>query len=300
MPGLIQRSGCNSVALETTLLLHGVPSSEGPSLAKELANICREHGAEPCFIGVVNGRPVIGLDDAELTSLFAANHVDKANTANLGVLIHRGKHAATTVSTTMELAAAGAVRFFATGGLGGVHANYGAEWDVSADLAAFTRFPVAVIASGVKSILDVQATREALETFGIPVVGFRTERFPAFYLRDGGADVDARFDSVQDLATFVIGELARTRRGIVIANPIPESDEIPRDEWDRWLTASKREAEAAGVRGRAVTPFLLGRLHALSEGRTLRANLALIRSNTALAAQLASQLSPHAGPPGTR
>lgn len=290
---MTNRANPNSVALETTLLLHGVPRGEGQPLAIELAEIARANGADPCYVGVVSGRPVVGLNAEELESLFRAERVEKANTANLGVLMHRGCHAATTVSTTMELASGAGVRVFATGGLGGVHYHYGQAWDVSADIAAFSRFPVAVVTSGVKSILDVVSTRESLETLGIPVVGFQTDRFPAFYLRESASQVDARFDDVTELAAFLAAELARTGRGIVVANPIPAADEINPEEWERWITAARRDAETAAVTGRSVTPFLLGRLHALSDGRTLAANLSLIRSNTALAAKLAAAMVPN-------
>jgi pseudouridine-5'-phosphate glycosidase len=287
----VNRARAGSVALETTLLLHGVPRAEGPGLARELAQIARDRGAQPVFVGVVAGRPTVGLTDTELNELFSAPTVPKANTANLGVLIHRRAHGATTVSTTMELAARAGVRAFGTGGLGGVHRDYASHLDISSDLAAFTRFPIAVVASGVKSILDVHATREMLESLGVPVVGYRTDHFPAFYLRQSAARLDARFDDAADLAAFVAHELARTGRGIVVANPVPAADELNEHEWRAWLDSATREAEAQDVRGRDLTPFLLGRVHALSEGKTLRANLSLIRSNTALAAELAALMS---------
>jgi pseudouridine-5'-phosphate glycosidase len=199
--------------------------------------------------------------------------------------------AATTVSATMELAAAVGVRVFATGGLGGVHQDLACNLDVSSDLAAFTRFPVAVVASGVKAILDVEGTREALETLGVPVIGYRTDAFPAFYLRASAARVDARFDDAAELARFVSAELARTGRGVLVCNPIPETEEIPRADWDAWLEQAEDEAEHAGVRGREVTPFMLSRLHRLSGGRTLRANLALVKDNAALAATIAAGMA---------
>jgi pseudouridine-5'-phosphate glycosidase len=284
------RSSGPSVALETTLLLHGVPRGEGGTLAAQLESIVREHGANPVCVGIVAGRPIVGLNQTELAALLEATKVPKANTANLGVLMHRGEHAATTVSTTMELAAAAGVRLFATGGLGGVHLGYGQHLDISADLAAFTRFPVAVTTSGVKSILDVVATREALETLGVPVIGFRTDRFPAFYLRESDARVDARFDDEASLAAFLASELARTGRGVVVANPIPHEHEIARADWDRWLAQATREAAESGAKGRDVTPALLGRLHAVSGGRTLKANIELVKSNAALAARLAAAM----------
>lgn len=281
-------SPARRVALETTLLLHGVPAGHGQRLAGELESICNRHGALPALIGVVRGVPTVGLSNEQLVDLLSSGRVEKANTSNLGVLMHRGMHGATTVATTMELASNAGIRVFATGGIGGVHRDYSTRLDISTDLAAFTRFPIAVVTSGVKSLLDVASTREALETLGIPVIGFRTDRFPAFYLRDGGEACDARFDDVSELASFVDRELARTNRGIVIANPIPEQDQIEARAFDEWLARAMREAESLGVRGRDVTPFILSALHRLSDGRTLQANLALVRSNVSLAAQLAA------------
>lgn len=280
------RAGPNAIALETTLLVHGVPKGEGAPLSRELEEIARAHGASPALVGVYRGMPTVGLDDNELVELLKADRVEKANTANLGVFLHRKVHAATTVATTMELASLAGVPVFATGGLGGVHRGYGERIDVSADLAAFTRFPVAVVTSGVKSLLDVASTRELLETLGITVVGFQTDRFPAFYMRDGGVGVDARFDDVADLARFLFSELERTKRGIVVANPIPAAEEIRRSDWDMWLAKAEESVKQSGTNGRDVTPRILGELHRVSGGRTLRANLALIRSNVELAARV--------------
>jgi pseudouridine-5'-phosphate glycosidase len=278
------------VALETTLLLHGVPRANARPLATELAQIVRAHGARPALVGVVSGRPTVGLTDAELDVLLSAPDVPKANTANLGVLMHRGAHAATTVSTTMELAAAAGVRVFATGGLGGVHRGYGTRLDVSSDLAALARLPVAVVTSGVKSLLDVESTREALETLGVPVIGLRTDRFPAFYRRASEAGVDAVFEDEMEIARFVRAELARAGRGIVIANPIPRESEVRAEDWAVWLAEAERRA-GAHARGRDVTPTVLAALHEVSGGATLRANLDLVRSNTAAAGRIAAALA---------
>jgi pseudouridine-5'-phosphate glycosidase len=272
--------------METTLLVHGVPRGSAGPLARELGEIIQSEGAHPCLIGVVDGEPVVGLDEEELERLLSAEHVEKANTANLGVLMHRGVHGATTVSTTMELAARAGVKVFATGAIGGVHEGYGTALDISSDLAALARFPVAVVTSGVKSILDVESTREALETLGIPVVGFGTDVFPAFYRRGSGAGVDARFDDVSALRGFVRSELARTGRGVVVANPIPEGDELGEADWSRWVEAATARARAEGARGRGVTPAVLGALHEISGGATLRANLALVKCNARLGAQI--------------
>lgn len=279
-----------AVALETTLLLHGVPRETAPALAQDLDRTVRNAGAIPAAVGVFQGMPTVGLTGDELSTLLSEPEIPKANTANLGVLIHRRAHAATTVSTTMELAAAAGVRVFATGGIGGVHKGYGMQLDISSDLAALARFPVAVVASGVKSILDVEATREALETLGVPVIGFRTDRFPAFYLRESGAGVDATFDDARELAGFVAAELSRTGRGVLIANPIPALDEIPATAFDAWLAEATRRATQDGASGRAVTPAILSHLHTISGGTTLRANIALVKSNATLAGQIAAAL----------
>jgi pseudouridine-5'-phosphate glycosidase len=239
--------------------------------------------------------PIVGLSEAELELLLAAAEsgagagpggVPKANSSNLGILMSQGSHAATTVSTTMELAAAAGVRVFATGGLGGVHQGWATTLDISTDLFALTRFPVAVVASGVKSLLDISATREALETLGVPVVGFGTDSFPAFYLRKSSAGVDARFDDIAKLAAFVSAELERTGRGVLVVNPIPEADELDPAEFERWLLQARKHAEDHGASGRNVTPTILGALHMISGGATLQANIALVRSNARLAGRL--------------
>jgi pseudouridylate synthase len=285
------------VALETTLLLHGVPKGEGAALGRTLEAIIREHGATPATVGVVSGEPVVGLSAGQLAQLLDHQAVPKANTSNLGLLLASKSHAATTVSTTMELAAAAGVQVFATGGLGGVHKGFAQKLDVSADLAAFTRFPVAVVTSGVKSLLDVISTREALETLGVPVVGWRTDRFPAFYTRDGGTTVDARFDDIDALARFISGELARTGRGIVVCNPIDPAFEISASEFEGLLARAEASlmnggvGGGGGVSGRDVTPRLLGELHRISQGRTLRANLELVKSNAAVAARIAAAMT---------
>lgn len=278
----------DAVALETTLLVHGVPRESAGPLNAELGAIVRERGSSPALIGVVAGVPTIGMTDGELAVLLAADRVEKVNTANLGLAMYRGVHAATTVSATCELAAGAGLRVFATGGIGGVHREYGTQLDISADLAALARFPVAVVSSGVKGLLDVRATREALETLGVPVVGYRTDAFPAFYQRGSDAGVDARFDDAAELAGFVAAELARTGRGVLVCNPIPSDDEIPAHEFEGWLREAAASA-GAGV-GRDATPAVLGALHRVSRGRTLRANLALVRSNAGLAAELAAAM----------
>ena len=280
------RTGPKSVALETTLLLHGVPREDSMALAEELFQIVEEEGAEPALVGVIQGQAIVGITLAELGEMLEGGPVEKVNTANLGYALFSGHSGATTVATTMELAAASGVQFFATGGLGGVHRGYGSHWDISADLAAFTRFPVAVITSGAKLVLDVVSTREALETLGITIVGYGTHAFPAFYVRESGAHVDVQMDDVSKLSAFASSEMSRTGRGLVVANPIPAAFEISAEEWDVWFREARDRA--AHVQGRDTTPALLGALHEISEGKTLHANIELVKSNARLAAQLAA------------
>ena len=293
---LMSKSKRERVALETTLLVHGVPRDAALPLFDELCQIVEREGAEPVLVGLIGGRSLPGLKRADLEGLLSSGKaIPKANTANLGPLIAQGASAATTVSATMEIASGAGIRMFATGGLGGVHKGLGVRLDISSDLAALARFPVAVVSSGVKSILDVAGSREALESLGVPVVGFRTDEFPAFYLRcdpTGSIGVDARFDDVGELATFVDLELERRGRGIVIVNPIPAESELDRSAFAGWLAEAEAEVRSSGARGRDVTPALLQRLHQLSGGATLEANLALVRSNASLAARVAAHLEP--------
>ncbi len=283
---LINRAGPDHLALETTLLVHGLPPSDAPIVAAELWETVKDEGVEPAVIGVHGGKAVVGMTAVELSDLLEAGSVPKATASNLGLLLHRGSHGATTVSTTVELAAGAGVRVFATGGLGGVHRDAAESFDISSDLGAIARHPVAVVTSGVKSLLNVEGTRELLESLGVPVVGFGTDRFPAFYLRESEAGVDARFDEVEDLARFVGAELKRTGRGIVVAHPVPDDAALDRGQCDAWVAEAMARAQAEGIRGRAVTPFVLAQLHTLSGGATLRANVALVKANARLGAKL--------------
>lgn len=230
------------------------------------------------------------LTSLDLSGMLVKPGVAKLNTASLGAAMAKVERGATTVSTTMELAAAAGVRVFSTGGLGGVHKHLDQRLDISTDLLAFTRFPVAVVTAGCKSILDVANTRELLETLGVPVIGYRCDRFPAFYRRDGGVGVDARFDEIEPLARFVRHELARTCRGVVICNPIPAEHELAESQWNGWLAEAERQAVAGGATGRDVTPAVLGALHKVSGGATLKANIELVKHNVAVGAQLAAAI----------
>lgn len=287
---LINRTNSPAVALETTILVHGLPKDRALEVADQLEQDVRAAGAHPALVGVVNGAPTVGMTRQELNDFLQADHIQKLNTSNIGLAMHANASGATTVSTTMELAERAGVRLFATGGIGGVHKNYHQRPDISADLFALARHRVAVVTAGCKNILDINATREMLETLGVTVIGCRTDTFPAFYQRETDLPVDARFDDPNELADFLAFELARNKRGIVVANPIPAEAEIPLSKWDNWLSEARTLPSVMQSSGRDATPTLLAEVHRLSDGQTIEANIALARDNARLAGQLASRL----------
>jgi len=279
------------VALETTLVTHGLPHPDGLAVAAELESEVRAAGAVPATIGLLDGRIVAGLTPAELERLASAAAVTKVNLSNLGACLASGEPGSTTVAATLLAAHRLGIRVFATGGIGGVHRDSAASGDVSADLTALARFPVAAVCAGAKAVLDLPKTVEALETLGVPVLGWRTGSFPAFYRRDSGLAVDRRFDTIPDLARAVAAHLGLgLGSGVVIANPIAPEHEMPAELYTPSLARALADALAAGVRGRDVTPFLLERLRALTEGRSVFSNRALLESNARLAGQLAVAL----------
>jgi pseudouridine-5'-phosphate glycosidase len=280
------------VALESTLFVHGFPKPDNLALACELEAIVREEGAVPATIGVVRGAPIIGLSTDEIEHLATADHVPKVSVRDLAVAMAQGCDGATTVASTALLAGRAGIRLFATGGLGGVHREARETWDESADLVAISRAPIAVVCSGVKSILDVGATLERLESLSVGVIGFRTQRFPGFYLADSGYELDWAVDSAAAAAEVVrthIG-IGLGESGLVIANPLRAEDQLDPAEHDRVLTAALAEARRQGVRGKHVTPFLLEFFRAETRGASLEANLKLVRNNARLAAQIAAAL----------
>lgn len=278
------------VALETTLVTHGFPHPDGLELARILEQEVRLHGALPATVGVLDGALRVGLGPDELTRLAETKGVAKLGPSNLGSGLASRRPGSTTVGATLIAAHAAGIRVFATGGLGGVHR--GEAFDVSADLLALSRHPVAVVCSGAKAVLDLPRTREALESLGVPVLGFGTDEFPAFYSRRSGLAVDARFDSPHELASAVRAHMELgTGSGAVVANPIPAAEELPAKTCEEAIVAALAAAMSAGVAGRDVTPFLLEELRIRTGGRSLRANRALLVSNAALAAQLAVALA---------
>jgi pseudouridine-5'-phosphate glycosidase len=288
------RSGRPVVALESTLIAHGLPWPLNLETAREAEAAVREEGAVPATIAVWQGRPTIGLDAARLEELATSNQVRKASRRDLAAAVSQGATAATTVAATMFLARCAGLHVFATGGIGGVHraapGTPRAGWDVSADLHELARTAIAVVCAGAKSILDLQATLEVLETLGVPVVGFETATFPAFYLRSSGLPVGARVDSAPEAAALLRAHWKLDGAGVVIAQSLPEDVALDPQEFESALTEAERRAQEADVRGSALTPFLLAQLAVLTAGRTLRANRALIVANARLAARIAATL----------
>ena len=276
------------VALESTIISHGLPRPRNHEAALEFEAILRERDVVPATIAVLDGVPHIGLDEVGVRRI-AEEDLLKASVRDLPVLAALGRSGATTVAATSRLAALAGIRVFATGGLGGVHRGANETFDESADLPTLAENPVTVVSAGVKSVLDIAATLERLETLSIPVVGYGTREFPAFWLRESGYQLDFAVDGAEQVAAVMRArdELG-ARQGIVVANPVPADQQWDPAEHDRVLAQAFAAAEAAGVRGKAVTPFLLGYIVDASGGRSLEVNLDLARNNVRVAADIAT------------
>jgi len=280
------------VALETTLVTHGLPHPQGAQAAQSLENQVVAAGAVPATIGVLDGRIRVGLTLDELHRLAQEPDVAKLNLSNFAAQLASGKPGSTTVAATMFAAARVGIEVFATGGIGGVHRDAAESFDISADLHALARFPVAVVCAGAKAVLDLPKTVEMLESHGVPVFGWHTDQFPAFYRRESGLPVDARYDSMEAMAEAVRSHFSLgLGTGVVIANPIPAEHELAREVYEPALATALREADEAEVRGREVTPFLLERMRQLTEGSSVFSNVALLENNARLAAELAGALA---------
>ena len=283
------------VALETTLVTHGLPQPEGVRVAAALEDAVRAHGAIPATIGILDGTVRVGITRTELERLAAATHPVKVNLGNFAAEVAAGGCGSTTVAATMFAAWQAGIRVFATGGIGGVHRGVGDTGDVSADLTALSRYPVAVVCAGAKAILDLPRTVEMLEMLGVPVLGMGTAEFPAFYRRESGLRVDRRCDTVADVARVIRTHIhLGFTSGLVVANPVPEADALPKDVHDSALGTAL--LEAADVSGRDVTPYLLDRMRALTGGASVKANEALLLNNARVAADLAVALAGSSSP----
>jgi pseudouridine-5'-phosphate glycosidase len=281
------RDGRPIVALESTIVAHGLPRPDNLRVAQEIEQAVRAAGAVPATIGMIAGELIVGLDDAQLTRLASADGVAKLSARDLPIAAAAGADGATTVAGTSAVAAAVGIGVFATGGLGGVHRDAAHTFDESADLVTLARTRIVVVCAGVKSILDVGATLERLETLGVSVVGYRTKRFPGFFVTDGGFDLDWSVDSPADVAAIMA-----TRRdlgmhgGLVVANPLPVEEQLDPALHDRVLAEGLSMMERQGVTGKAVTPFLLAHFHSATGGRSLDVNVRIILRNAELAARI--------------
>ena len=277
------------VALDSTIISHGMPYPRNVQTAREVEEIVRAGGATPATIAVLHGVPRIGLDDAELDLLGSDDNVRKVSIRDLPYVVARREHGATTVASTMRLAALAGGRGFVTGGLGGVHRGAESTMDVSADLTELSLTDVAVVSAGVKSLLDIGRTLEVLETLGVPVVSVGSDDFPSFYSRSTGFRSPLRLDTPDELAAAMKAKWdLGLAGGLVIANPIPEAAEMPQAEIGALIARAVAEADDQGITGAAITPYLLGRIVELSEGASLEANIALVKDNARLGAAIAA------------
>ena len=279
------------VALESTIITHGMPYPDNGAMAANVEKIIAEEGAVPATIAVVDGRIKIGLSDGERESLAMTGDAMKLSRADLAFAVAEGRTGGTTVAATMICAAMAGISVFATGGIGGVHKGAEKSFDISADLDELARTPVIVVSAGAKAILDIEKTLEVLETRGVPVIGNGSEVMPAFWSRQSPYRAPLVLDSPEKIA-----RLYQTRRalglegGMLVANPVPEDDEIPAAEMAAYIDAAQKAAEAQAVVGKAVTPFLLGKILELTGGRSLKTNIALVENNARLAARVAKAL----------
>jgi pseudouridine-5'-phosphate glycosidase len=283
-------SGQPVVALESSLIAHGLPWPLNLETGRAAEQAIRDEGGVPATIAVWQGRPRIGLTEDELVALAQAQNVFKASRRDIAVAVAQGISAGTTVAATMFLAHRAGVGILATGGIGGAHRGHAHAWDISADLLELGRTRVAVVCAGAKSILDLPRTIAILETQSVPVVGYGTDDFPAFYLRSSGEPVSARVDSVADAARLLRAHWELGGAGFVLAQPVEASIVLEPDEFERALREVEQQATNAGVRGKELTPFLLRKLGEATEGKTARANQGLVVANARLATQLAIEL----------
>ncbi|QQM32619.1 pseudouridine-5'-phosphate glycosidase [Martelella lutilitoris] len=277
------------VALESTIITHGMPYPANLETALAVEAAVRANGAVPATIAVIDGKLHAGLEEDVIERLAKVEDgIVKASGRDLAVAMVKGQTAGTTVSATMKIAALAGIPIFATGGVGGVHRGAEQTFDISADLTELGRTAVTVICAGVKSILDIPKTLEVLETQRVPVMAYRSDDFPAFFTRSSGYPADHRMDSAEDIAkAMALHDALETGTGILVANPVPEADALSHDFIDGTIEDALREASEKGITRKELTPFLLARINELSEGRSLAANIALVKNNAALAAQIA-------------
>lgn len=277
------------VALESTLITHGLPHPINLAVAQAMEQAVRDNGAIPATIAVLQGQITVGLTSEQLTHLAQASNVRKCSRRDFPIVLAQKGDGATTVAGTMIVAHLAGIKVFATGGIGGVHRGH--PFDVSADLLELAQTPVAVVCAGAKAILDLPLTLEVLETHGVPVIGYGCAEFPAFYSRSSGLPLDVRCDTVEEIAAMIHArEQLGFRTGMLVTNPIPEADELPAEIAEAAIQQALQEADAQGIRGKETTPFLLARVSELTGDRSRAANIALLKNNARVAAQIAKAL----------
>jgi pseudouridylate synthase len=280
------------VALESTIITHGMPFPQNLLMAREVEDVVRGQGAVPATIAVMDGTMRVGVSGDDLEQLAREGHkAAKASRRDMAALLATSEMAGTTVATTMQIAALAGIRIFATGGIGGVHRGAEDTFDISADLEELGRTPVAVVCAGAKSILDIAKTLEVLETNGVPVLGFGTDHFPAFWARESGFGVDHRFDNAAGVARMLQIQSALGMGGVLIANPIPEADAWDARSIESFIAQALADAYAQSIKGKAMTPFLLQRIFELTGGKSLVSNIALVKNNARVAADIAVALA---------
>ncbi|SHH32379.1 pseudouridine-5'-phosphate glycosidase [Tepidibacter thalassicus] len=280
------------VALESTIISHGMPYPENIKMAKTVENIIRENGAIPATIAILNGKLKVGLNEDELEYLGKSDCILKTSRRDLPFIISKKLDGATTVASTMIIANLAGIKVFATGGIGGVHRGAQETFDISADLTELSKTNVAVVCAGAKSILDIGLTLEYLETHGVPVVGFKTEEFPAFYTRKSGFKVDYKVESAKELALAIKSKWdLNLNGGIVIGNPIPKEFEMDYNAINKAIEDALKEADEKGIKGKETTPFLLDKIKSITSGKSLKSNIQLVYNNAKVAADLSVELS---------
>jgi len=281
------------VALESTIIAHGMPFPKNVETAKRVEKAVREAGAVPATCAVIGGKLRAGLNAAEIEWLGKEGPaIPKASRRDLPYLVSQEKNGATTVASTMIIAHLAGIRIFATGGIGGVHRGAAATMDISADLQELAHTPVAVVSAGAKSILDLGLTLEYLETFGVPVIGYRTDEFPAFYTRRSGFGVDYRLDSAADIAHLLKAKWEMgLQGGAIIANPVPEAYQLDPEVMNRAIEAALADADRQGIKGKAITPFLLAAIEKRTGGKSLDANIELVLANARLGGEVAAEIA---------
>ena len=283
-------AGTPIVALESTIISHGLPRPSNLAVARECESIIRQRGAIPATIALLDGVVHIGLEANELDAIANRDDISKASSRDLAIIIAQGKSAATTVAATAHIAAIAGIKVFATGGLGGVHRGANESFDESADLTALSQLDMTVVCAGVKSILDVHATLERLETLAIGVVGYKTNRFPGFYLTDSGFEIEHRVDSAQEIAAIINArtQVSTSNQALIVTNPVEK--QMDKARHDEILASGLSNAARDGIDGKYVTPYLLEHFHTASKGESLAINTEIIKSNCALAADIAMAL----------